>query len=80
MKSRDDDVDGMMPTAVQQQQQQQQQKKRQRQWQGDGLWRRNRVDTASAAVGADLVGFALVITGSSLVSQSPQPQSKQAIG
>jgi len=55
-----DEVDGM-PSTVQQQQQQQQR-------QNDGLWRRNRVDTAPpATVGADLVGFALVITGSSLV-------------
>jgi len=58
----DGDEDGMMPgsTAAQ----------RQQQWQADGLWRRNRVD-AAPTVGADLSGFALVISGSSLVSFSP---------
>jgi len=56
-----DESDGMASTIQQQQQQQL----------SDGLWRRNRVDTApTTATGADLFGFALVISGSSLVRRS----------
>jgi len=55
-----DDVDGIPPVM-------QQHGRRD----ADGLWRRNRVDVATTpAVGADLLGFALVINGSSLVSLS----------
>jgi len=56
-----DDVDTMASTMQQQQQLGRPD--------GVGMWRRNRVDIeATPAVGADLSGFALVISGSSLAS------------
>lgn len=59
-EKRKDEMDGM-PSTMQQQQQGRSD--------GVGMWRRNRVDVAaSPAVGADLLGFALVINGCSLVS------------